>query len=149
MKGDYLSWLSHDDMYSPEKIKKQIERLKEKIEDSKPVKPLIFQPSLAFSEFYLANESRKVPQWFVTAFDNFWQKHDVDIAKSIEALSEQYEIHKKPFEAKLLSSLEVAKSETSNQVDSSVVNNTKNSLDDTQAGNVQKNEKESSTPKRI
>ena len=27
MKGDYFSWLSHDDMYYPDKIKRQIEEL--------------------------------------------------------------------------------------------------------------------------
>lgn len=32
MKGDYLSWLSHDDIYKPYKIEKQIETIK-KIED--------------------------------------------------------------------------------------------------------------------
>ena len=32
MKGDYLSWLSHDDIYKPYKIEKQIETIK-KLED--------------------------------------------------------------------------------------------------------------------
>ena len=27
MKGEYFSWLSHDDMYKPEKIEKQIEAI--------------------------------------------------------------------------------------------------------------------------
>lgn len=29
MKGDYFSWLSHDDMYSPDKIQKQINKIQE------------------------------------------------------------------------------------------------------------------------
>ena len=32
-KGEYISWLSHDDMYKPEKIEKQVEFLKNSVQD--------------------------------------------------------------------------------------------------------------------
>lgn len=47
MTGDYLSWLSHDDMYYPNKIERQIEELKKYSDDEKII---------LYSNFDLINE---------------------------------------------------------------------------------------------
>lgn len=50
MKGDYLSWLSHDDIYKPYKIEKQIETIK-KLED---------KTTILFSNVELIDEKGKI-----------------------------------------------------------------------------------------
>lgn len=51
MSGDYLSWLSHDDLYTPDKVLKQVEALQALDEPSKHV---------VFSDYSLFNEDTGV-----------------------------------------------------------------------------------------
>lgn len=50
MSGDYFSWLSHDDLYTPDKVEKQVEVLR-----SAP------DLAIAFSDFYTFEASRETP----------------------------------------------------------------------------------------
>ena len=71
-------------------LKSHIGKLKQKLEQSKPVTSLIIEPSLAFSEFLLNNDARQTPRWLVTAFDLEWRKANVDIEKAIDSISLKY-----------------------------------------------------------
>lgn len=51
MTGEYFSWLSHDDLYMPQKIEKQINLLNKK---------QLTQPALIYSDFYEINSKGKV-----------------------------------------------------------------------------------------
>lgn len=65
--------------------------LQAKLEKTASIPPLFIQPSMAFSEFYLSNEDKKVPQWLLTLFEYQWKKSDQDIAKAIASISDQYD----------------------------------------------------------
>jgi von Willebrand factor type A domain len=87
----YEELILNNSYQSANRLKKEIDRLKLKLEDAKPLFPLIFEPSIAFSEFHLKKESRKVPQWLVTEFDSQWKKQVVDVDKILIGISEKYE----------------------------------------------------------
>ena len=53
-KGEYISWLSHDDIYYPNKIQRQIEVLRE-LEDKN---------TILFSDFAIINQKTKIKSYF-------------------------------------------------------------------------------------
>jgi len=57
MNGDYLSWLSHDDLYSPDKVLKQVETL-QALDD--PSKHVVFSDYSLFNEDTGANRRVKL-----------------------------------------------------------------------------------------
>ncbi|MFA6599582.1 MAG: glycosyltransferase [Candidatus Omnitrophota bacterium] len=52
MKGEYFSWLSHDDVYLPEKLEVQINYLRESVDE--------VENSILYTDFYVINEQSKI-----------------------------------------------------------------------------------------
>ncbi len=64
-KGEYISWLSHDDMYYPEKIEKQIEELSRLDKEKK-------ENTIVYSNYSLVNEKSEI-----TSVQSFQKSHDI------------------------------------------------------------------------